>query len=84
MARAFIQLIRCYQVLVSPLLPVSCRFHPSCSHYAAQAFQRHGVLWGLWLTAARLVKCQPLHPGGIDPVPERPGMPWNIGHHPST
>lgn len=64
--------IHLYRWLVSPLLPRGvCRFHPTCSAYALQALERHGPLKGLWLTARRLVRCQPFHPGGVDPVPER-------------
>jgi uncharacterized protein len=74
-ANAAVGIIRMYQRTASPMLPVlfgptcGCRFHPSCSHYAAEAVATHGVLKGTWLTARRLVKCTPLHPGGHDPVP---------------
>lgn len=62
--------IRLYRRLLSPLLPPGiCRFHPSCSVYALEALSRHGGLKGSWLTVCRLLKCQPFHPGGIDPVP---------------
>jgi putative membrane protein insertion efficiency factor len=61
--------IRVYQRTISPLLPPACRFHPSCSEYAAQALQRYGTLRGLQLTALRLLRCAPWHPGGFDPVP---------------
>ncbi|MBI4082161.1 MAG: membrane protein insertion efficiency factor YidD [Candidatus Lambdaproteobacteria bacterium] len=71
MAWLLMLLIRGYQVLVSPFLPPACRFHPSCSHYALEAVRRHGALAGSWLALVRLVKCQPLHPGGIDEVPAR-------------
>ena len=62
-------MIRAYQVLVSPLFPSCCRFSPSCSHYAAQAFRRYGWRRGLVLSAKRLARCHPFHPGGWDPVP---------------
>ncbi len=62
-------LIRGYQRVISPLLPPSCRFHPSCSQYALEAVTRHGALRGSWLAARRLVRCHPFHPGGYDPVP---------------
>lgn len=62
--------IRLYRRLLSPLLPPGiCRFHPSCSVYALEALRRHGGLKGAWLTLRRLLKCQPFHPGGFDPVP---------------
>ena len=62
-------LVRAYRRLVSPALPPSCRFYPSCSQYAEAALLRHGALRGGWLTARRLARCHPFHPGGIDPVP---------------
>lgn len=62
-------LVRAYRRLVSPLLPPSCRFYPSCSAYAEDALLRHGAMKGTWLAARRLARCHPLHPGGIDPVP---------------
>ena len=62
-------LIRGYQLLVSPLLPPSCRFTPSCSQYALEAVTRYGTLRGTWLAARRLARCHPFHPGGFDPVP---------------
>ncbi len=62
--------VRLYQWTLSPFIGNQCRFHPSCSHYALEALERHGALKGLYLTGARLVRCQPFHPGGFDPVPE--------------
>jgi hypothetical protein len=67
-----IGLLRVYQVAISPFIPPACRFYPTCSHYAAQAIERRGVLPGLWLAARRLLRCHPWHPGGYDPVPEAP------------
>ncbi|HUV95346.1 MAG TPA: membrane protein insertion efficiency factor YidD [Anaerolineae bacterium] len=61
--------IRLYQKLVSPALPPSCRFVPSCSEYARQAVERHGMFRGLWLGLGRLLRCHPFSPGGYDPVP---------------
>jgi len=61
--------VRAYRYFVSPMLGPSCRFHPSCSAYAEEALARHGVLRGLWLSAKRLARCAPWHPGGYDPVP---------------
>jgi putative membrane protein insertion efficiency factor len=62
-------LIRGYQRFVSPALPPSCRFHPSCSQYALEAVTRYGALKGSWLATRRLARCHPFHPGGFDPVP---------------
>jgi putative membrane protein insertion efficiency factor len=61
--------IRAYRYLLSPLLGPSCRFYPTCSHYAEQALQQHGALRGSYLTARRLLRCHPWHEGGYDPVP---------------
>lgn len=61
--------IRAYRKLISPFLPASCRFHPSCSVYAIEALEEHGPISGLWLTLRRLGRCHPFHEGGFDPVP---------------
>jgi len=61
--------VRVYRWCVSPLLPMACRFHPSCSEYAEEALQRHGPWRGTWLAGRRLCRCGPWHPGGFDPVP---------------
>lgn len=80
-ARAALGLIRLYQRTLSPALPAlfgsacGCRFHPTCSHYAADAIRTHGFVVGALLGAIRLVKCTPLHPGGFDPVPPRRPLP---------
>ncbi|HZU89010.1 MAG TPA: membrane protein insertion efficiency factor YidD [Stellaceae bacterium] len=63
-------LIRAYQLLLSPLLPPSCRFLPTCSDYACAAIGRHGVCRGLALAAWRLARCHPWGGSGYDPVPE--------------
>ena len=68
--RALIRfLIRAYQLTVSPLLGARCRFYPSCSHYALEAIERHGVWRGSWLAVRRVARCHPLCDGGYDPVP---------------
>lgn len=64
-----VALIRLYQLVLSPLLPPACRFYPTCSQYALVAVRDHGVLRGVWLAIARLGRCHPWHPGGIDYVP---------------
>ena len=61
--------IRGYQRFISPGLPPSCRFSPSCSQYALEAVSKYGALKGMWLGARRLVRCHPFNPGGYDPVP---------------
>jgi putative membrane protein insertion efficiency factor len=71
LARALLQPIRFYRRFLSPLLPPSCRFQPSCSAYAAEAIATHGALRGVWLAGRRLLKCGPWHRGGFDPVPPR-------------
>lgn len=61
--------IHIYRKFISPLKPPSCRFYPTCSQYALEAIEVHGVLKGSLLAAIRIGKCHPFHPGGIDPVP---------------
>jgi hypothetical protein len=62
-------MIRGYQLMISPYLGGGCRFHPSCSEFAREAVERHGVLRGVWLAVKRLSRCHPLGDGGFDPVP---------------
>jgi len=57
-----------YQRWISPFIGPRCRFAPTCSEYAKQAIERHGVLGGSWRAAWRLIRCHPFHPGGYDPV----------------
>ena len=66
-ARAVAGLFRLWQLTVSVVLPPSCRFSPSCSHYGIEALRRHGLLAGLWLTAARIARCHPWGGSGLDP-----------------
>ncbi len=68
-ARAAVVILRSYKRFVSPVLPPACRFHPTCSEYAAEAIDRYGLLRGGWLGLKRLLRCHPFHPGGVDPVP---------------
>lgn len=70
MQKILIGIIRGYRYLISPLLGHHCRFYPSCSHYAAEAIQRHGSGRGSRLAVRRLLRCHPWHPGGVDPVPD--------------
>lgn len=65
-------LVRGYRYAISPLLPPSCRFYPSCSEYALQALDRHGPLVGTGLALWRLCRCHPFNAGGVDPVPPAP------------
>jgi len=74
-----IGLIRVYQYGLSPILPRSCRFAPTCSEYAREAIQDHGVLLGCWLAACRLLRCHPWGGAGYDPVPDR--VAWSCRHH---
>lgn len=62
-------LIRAYQLAVSPVLGPACRFHPTCSHYAVEAIERHGSWRGGVLAVRRLLRCHPFRAGGYDPVP---------------
>jgi uncharacterized protein len=69
MTHPLILALRAYRYAIAPMLPPSCRFHPSCSQYALEAIERFGGVAGGWLAAKRLCKCHPFHPGGFDPVP---------------
>ncbi|MBW2003480.1 MAG: membrane protein insertion efficiency factor YidD [Deltaproteobacteria bacterium] len=67
--RAYIvSLIKLYQVLVSPFMPSSCRFMPTCSTYASLAIDKYGIIKGGFLALIRILKCHPFHPGGYDPL----------------
>ena len=63
-------LIRIYRAYLSPLFPPSCRFQPTCSRYTLEAVERFGAARGSWLGIKRICRCNPLVPGGYDPVPE--------------
>jgi uncharacterized protein len=69
LAKILIAMIRFYQRAISPLLPPSCRFYPTCSSYGLEAMQRYGALRGSWLTLRRIFRCHPFCRGGYDPVP---------------
>jgi len=68
-------LIRFYQRAISPMLGPKCRFHPTCSHYGYECLRLHGALKGSYLTARRILRCHPFHPGGYDPPPLPAGSP---------
>lgn len=67
--KAAIAAIRFYQSSISPLFPPSCRYVPTCSEYAVIAIQRYGFAKGSWMAFKRILRCNPWHPGGYDPVP---------------
>ena len=71
MKHVMIWLIRLYQKFISPIKPPSCRFTPTCSAYAVEAFQKRGFFVGFALTVWRILRCNPFSKGGYDPVPER-------------
>ncbi|MCK4544206.1 membrane protein insertion efficiency factor YidD [candidate division WOR-3 bacterium] len=61
--------LKLYRVIISPFLPTTCRFIPTCSHYAEKAILKYGIAKGGYLSIKRIIKCHPFHPGGYDPVP---------------
>jgi putative membrane protein insertion efficiency factor len=71
MRRLLLIPIRAYQLALSPMLPPSCRYYPSCSCYAHTAIERHGAIRGTLLALRRILRCHPLTPGGYDPVPDK-------------
>ena len=71
--RMITALLRGYKLVLSPLLPPACRYHPSCSEYCATAVRRFGVIRGSWMGLRRILRCHPLSRGGYDPV--EPGVP---------
>ncbi|WRH69061.1 MAG: membrane protein insertion efficiency factor YidD [Planktothrix sp. GU0601_MAG3] len=72
MKTLLITLIRGYRLLISPLFPPACRFHPTCSQYAIEALETFGIFSGGWLALKRILRCHPYHPGGYDPIPPKP------------
>ena len=68
-ARAVVSVLRFYKAAISPWLPKACRFEPTCSVYAREAIERHGLARGGRLALGRLLRCHPFHAGGYDPVP---------------
>lgn len=71
MKTAVLAALRFYKAAVSPMLPPACRYTPTCSEYAMEAVERHGVVRGGWLATKRLLSCHPWSRGGYDPVPDR-------------
>ncbi|MGI6030012.1 MAG: membrane protein insertion efficiency factor YidD [Eubacteriales bacterium] len=69
MKQLMVFLISLYRRFISPLKPPTCRFYPTCSTYALQAYQKYGFWKGSYLTIKRVLKCHPFHPGGYDPLP---------------
>ena len=69
LAFPIILLIKIYQLVISPILPPSCRFTPTCSHYSLEALKKHGLLKGGWLSLKRILRCHPWGGSGYDPVP---------------
>jgi len=67
----FILLVRFYQVAISPYMPSSCRYSPTCSHYTIEALNKHGLLKGSWFAIKRISSCHPWGGSGYDPVPEK-------------
>ena len=72
------KIVRGYQLFISPMLGQNCRFHPTCSCYAHEALKQHGALKGSWLSLKRIIKCQPMHPGGFDYVPPEKNRQKNV------
>ena len=71
MKRLLIGFVRIYQKTGSRMKPACCRFYPSCSDYTIEAIEKHGIVYGLWLSFRRICRCHPWNPGGYDPVPDR-------------
>ena len=69
MKRLLLLLVQFYRSCISPLLPPSCRYYPTCSAYAMEAIERYGARRGGWMALRRILRCHPFHRGGYDPVP---------------
>ena len=69
MKRLLIALVKFYRNYISPLRPPCCRYYPTCSQYALEALEKYGALKGGWLALRRILRCNPFHKGGYDPVP---------------
>ena len=69
MKRLLLLLVQFYRSCISPLLPPSCRYYPTCSAYAMEAIERYGARRGAWMALRRILRCHPFHAGGYDPVP---------------
>jgi len=71
MKKLALKLIKVYQLTISQVRPSSCRYFPTCSQYTYEAVERFGFFKGVWLGIKRLARCQPRHPGGYDPIPDK-------------
>ena len=71
-------ILRAYRAVISPLYGDVCRYYPSCSHYALQAIQQHGVFKGIWLGSLRIARCHPWAAGGVDDVPVRKSQKYTV------
>ena len=67
----FVLVIKIYQLFISPLTPATCRYNPTCSHYAKEALETHGLFKGGWLSVKRIFSCHPWGGSGYDPVPKK-------------
>ncbi len=81
MKKIFIFLINMYSKFISPLFPARCRFYPTCSAYAKEAYERHGVIKGTLLSTYRLLRCNPFNIGGVDYVPKKFNL-FKMGKNP--
>lgn len=75
---ACVLILRVYRAVISPLYGDVCRYYPSCSHYALNAIQGHGVIKGIWLGSRRLARCHPWAAGGVDDVPTNPRSKYGV------